>query len=135
MNIKANISISRWSNDRIGITIQDEASNIQFVDVSMNFSDFAEAITGHSNMPCEGEVRGLQYVGMERVCENRTVEYPLGGYNKADMRAWLETNCQEDGWLVNGYLGSQSSVIHKDGKTFLNYSVTKYVPVAEEAPE
>lgn len=36
-------------------------------------------------------------------------------------------NAREEGWVLSTYLGSQNSVKWVDGKTILNYSVTKYV--------
>jgi hypothetical protein len=43
------------------------------------------------------------------------------------LEQWLQDNAQEEGWIIDHYLGSQSSIDHMDGKTFLNYSVHKYV--------
>jgi len=132
MNIKANISISRMSNDKISITVRDDTSFIQFLELTMQPADLANALTGLGHVACAGEVRGLEYVGKSCIREKRQVEYPHGGGPKRhELEAWLLLNCQEDGWIVEPYLGSQSSIYTVGGKTFLNYHVKRYVEVEE----
>ena len=125
--MKAKVTISRCSDDTIRIRFEDIASSIEFAEVTMTPEAFGSAITGLSSQDAELEVRGLQFVGKQRINELRQIECPLKTYDRKEMENWLRDNAQEDGWMVNTYLGSQSSIKHKDGKTILNYSVTKYV--------
>jgi len=131
MEIKAKVTISRstsnFADDVINLRISDEKSSIEFVDLKISLSDFALAITGLSSISAQGEVRGLERIGKERVYESRSINCPIKSYNKEILREWLEKNAQEDGWILNSYLGSQNSVAHKDDCTILNYSVTKYI--------
>lgn len=125
-SMKARVSINRSSDDKVRISFRDEASGIEFAEVAMTIEAFGNAITGLSAQSAALEVRGLQWVGKQRVTEERTIECPLDTYNRDELSAWLRDNAQEDGWLVNTYLGSQGSISRQGSKTVLRYSVTKY---------
>jgi hypothetical protein len=124
--LKATISISRDSSDTVRIRLRDSASCIEFADVSASVGAFGLAVTGLSEVEVDLEVRGLQYVGQERTIERRSIECPLNTHDRGALSQWLAENAQEDGWLVSTYLGSQNSISRRDGKTYLNYSVTRY---------
>lgn len=121
------VTITRDSNDIVRISFRDECSRIEFAEARMTVEDFGFAITGLAEQPASVEVRGLEYVGKRQVNESRSIECPLKTYDREELSAWLMENAREDGWIVNGYLGSQGSVGYRDGKTILNYGVTKYV--------
>jgi hypothetical protein len=125
--LKAKVTISRTSQDKVVISIVDDASRLQFVEVSMEPEAFAYAITGLAYRPADIEVRGLEFVGKTHVREQRTIECPLNTHDKSTLRKWLEDNAQEEGWLLDTYLGSQTSITRGDGKTILRYAVDKYV--------
>ena len=132
MKIEAAITISRIhggiDDKRISIEIRDKASGIQFVDAEMSLEDFAACITGLGYCSLDAEVRGLQYVGKQAVTESRRIEYTgPKTHDRKKLADWLVLKAKEDGWLVNSYLNSQGSVVNEGEKTFLNYSVTKYV--------
>lgn len=133
MKFNGDISISRDSRDRINIRIEDDVSGIRFLDVNMSLQDFAFAVTGLSNQPITGELRGLEYLGKKKIMENRQVLAPKGLSGKAEQEQWLVDNCQEKGWLLNKYLGSQTSTQYDFNEEAykLNYSVYKYVEVSE----
>lgn len=126
MKFKGNMTISRDSGDNINISFRDDASLIEFLDVRMSLEDYALMITGVARVGVEGEVRGLQNVCKTKVTAHRRVECP-GGLTRDQYKEWLIENCQEEGWILNTYLGSQGSVSYGSGKTFLNYSVYKFV--------
>jgi hypothetical protein len=125
--MKAKVTISRASDDKVRIRIRDEASGIEFAEVSLSIEAYGYVVTGLSEQPADLEVRGLQWVGKKRISEPRRIVCPLDTYNKEALSAWLEENGQEEGWLVSTYLGSQKSVSRTPEGTVLNYSVTKYV--------
>ncbi len=125
--MKGNISIGRDSRDCINITVRDEKSSITFVEVKMTPEQFGMVITGLSMVDIEFEVRGLESVGKEKITESRTIEYPHGGYDRKEMEEWLKENVKEDGWKVNSYLGSRGSIYYVNNKTFIKYSVYKFV--------
>ena len=125
--IKTNITIARGSDDVVRIYIEDDSSRTQFLEIKLDYESFARVITGLHGVECESLVHGLEYVGKKRVTENRSVVCPLDTYDREKFQQWIVDNCQEEGWLISSYLGSQSSVVHREGKTTLNYRVTKYV--------
>lgn len=132
MKIIAKISITRpsWSDGKkaISITITDEASRVEFFDGEITLEDFAECVTGHGFKEIIAEVRGLDAVGKTRVKEDRSIEYTgPKTYKRDEYRAWLEENGKENGWIIDSYLGSQTSISHKGDKTFLNYSAHKFI--------
>lgn len=136
MKINANISISRNSSDEIGISVADEASGITFLDLRLTPQEFAMALTGCAYTDVKAaEVRGMDVVGKRKVVEPRTVVYPGESYgSREEMRAWLKENGKEEGWIVDSYLGSQSSISRKGDETILNYSVYRFEAVAESEP-
>lgn len=129
--MKGALTISRpmtgGESKEIHIKVKDAASRISFLSLTIPLADFAAALTGLSEVECQMEIVGLDKVGMKRVKEGRRVLYPHTSYNKKEMEACLIENCQEEGWLLSPYLGSQQSVERKNGETHLNYSVIKYV--------
>lgn len=89
---------------------------------------FASALFGLGYVPVKIDVIGLEHVGKKRVYEKRTVVCPLGEWSDRDtLSKWLEDNCEEEGWILDTYLGSRGSVTRENGKTVLYYGVTKYV--------
>lgn len=129
--MKAKVTISRCSDNKINIRIVDVNSRIEFAHIAMEPANFAECITGLSDQEGELTVKGLEFVGKTKIRESRKIVCPLNTYDTNILTQWLEDNAQEEGWMVETYLGSQSSVVRLDGKTFLNYSVIKYVDQEE----
>ena len=125
--MKAKVTISHSSDDLIRIRFRDEASGIEFAEVAMTPENFGYAITNLADRVGDLEVRGLAYVGKKCVTEPRQIECPLNTYSREELQGWLKSNAQEDGWILDSYLGSQSSVDRKGGKIVLNYRVTKYI--------
>jgi hypothetical protein len=126
--MKAKVTISRASDDRVRIRIRDEASGIEFAEVSLTVEAYGYAITGLSEQEAELSVRGLEWVGKKRVTESRQKVCPLDTCDKDKLSKWLQENAQEEGWILSTYLGSQSSTSRAScGGTLLRYSVTKYV--------
>lgn len=135
MKIKAKITIAKTSGGAggptVSVTLTDDLSGISFFRGEMSLHNYAECITGLRHVEIDAEVRGLEYVGMKRVTENRTIECPLTTYKNEVLSQWLLDNAQEEGWLVNSYLGGQGQVTHRDDKTILRYHVTKYIKPEE----
>jgi hypothetical protein len=137
VNINCKISIGRRSDGAIVITVQDESSHAQFLELEMTPENFALALTGLALTEARGTVRNLGSVGRHRIVETREAIYPRSSAydSREKMRAWLEANCQEDGWLLDTYLGSQSSVRRDEaGNVVLRYRVIRYADSPEEQP-
>lgn len=129
--MKGTITISRDSRDIVRVSIRDEESFIQFVEFKMNLESYALAISGLSEVHGEFGVRGLEHVGKRKVIERRAKECPINSYDRKVLEQWLKENGQEEGWILDCYLGSQNSIGHRGDKTILNYSVHKFVEVGE----
>lgn len=127
MKMMAKVTISRGSDEVVRIRITDEVSRVEFAVLSMTVEQYGYAITGLSGQLVDLKVRGLEYVGKRRITEPRKIVCPLDTFSKAELSQWLRENAQEDGWLLSDYLGSQNSIVRRNGATELNYTVTKYI--------
>lgn len=129
--MKGKITISRPSygdgRDVINIQVRDDVSRIKFLDVEIDCADFARALTGLSETDCELSVRGLKSVGKVKIVEARTALCPAGLSSKESLSKWLEDNKQEDGWVLDSYLGNKSSVEYTENGLLLRYRVIKYI--------
>ncbi|WP_239354793.1 hypothetical protein [Providencia rettgeri] len=134
--MKGKLTISRPSygddREKINIVVKCDVSKLRFLSLEIDYADFAKCITGLSEVDCELEVSGLENVGKKRITEQRSVICPIKSYEKRVLRDWLINNKQEDGYILDAYLGSQSSVQYCDEGTILNYRVIKYVEVDNE---
>ena len=138
MKIKANICISRDSSDTMRLKVQDEASRATFLELEISPHDLMMALTGLAYVDAKNaEVRALDVVGKNKVTEPRSIKYPGNPFDsRIDMQTWLTGNANEDGWIVNPYLGSQTSIARNGDDVILRYSVYRYEPVsAQPQPE
>lgn len=124
--IKGKLSISRNSNDIINIRLDDVNSKTEFVSVDVTPEDFAYALTGLARQDVSITVRDLELVGKRRIVESRQATTTLKSYKIDDYVKWLEENCQEDGWILDTYLGSQNSIVYKNDSVIINYTVVRY---------
>ena len=137
MKLKGKISITRPSrggdvDQVISIQIQDCASRVHFLEIDVPLEQFALAITGLSEQPCDLTVRGLNRVGTRKVVEAREALYTgEHAYNKDKLRAWLIETKQEEGWTLDPYVAHQNAIYPVDGGTMVRYSVYKFVPLED----
>lgn len=147
---KGQITISRPQvsdqRDFIRITIKDTDARMQFLEVDIAPEEFALALTGLSEQPCDLHPNRLDTVGkvreVERVVFVLTQAYmdrhKLSHYYKDELRQHMELDpeglfAQKDGWELSTYLGTQTSITpnHPDGIR-INTSRTRYVERKEE---
>jgi hypothetical protein len=120
-------------SESVRIEFEDKTSGIQFMEIRMGLEQFGALIASRGSVDLKATVRGLEYVGMKCVRENRTAHAPNLGYPSArnEYAQWLLANCAEEGWTLSTYLGSQGSIGFADKETGLvrlSYYVFKYVP-------
>lgn len=126
--IVAGIHCSRTSRNQIHIEFKCDSSNVSFLDIQLSPEQFAMLITGAYLSEIPVTVSHLDRVGMTKVHEKRNVVFTgARNYDRDEQEQFIKDNCQEEGWIVNATLRSQTSVGYKDGKTILNYSVYKFV--------
>lgn len=122
------VSISKSSRGYVSIYLKDTKSRTRFVSVEMSQEEFANALFGLADCDASYSVVGLDNLGKDRVNERRSVLYTGEPTHDRDrLSRWIDDNCQEEGWLVSNYLGSQGSVERVNGSVYLHYSVVKYV--------
>ena len=126
MHIEGSLSLSRGSDDKIRISVRDEASNVEFLVAEIDPVDFAMLVTGLAGVKAPCEVRGLDVVGKLKIRESRTVVCPLKLYDRNILEQWVIDNCQEEGWIIDHYLRSQGSIFASEGGAGLRYSVYRY---------
>lgn len=129
--INGQMQITRNNHNKIHIEVQCSESLAHFLDIELTTDEFAMLVTGCHQSDIKMKVRGLDKVGKRRIREDRQVKCPLTTYNRDALSKWIDDHCQEDGWLVSNYLGSQSSIKSVDDGTLLNYSVCKWVDIEE----
>lgn len=125
--ISAAVTISRVTGDevRIRISIRDNASRQEFVEVYLNPADFAMAVTGLAMVDAKGSVCGLDHVGRFKETKSATLKAP--SYNREEATAYVEAHGGEEGWFVDSYLGSRGSLVVKTDGTYAHYSLYRYV--------
>lgn len=128
--MKFNLSISKNSKDLVGIRVKCGSSRTTFLELELTLEQYAQVITGLSEVEVEGVVRGLAYVGKTKIVERRSVELPDGLYNysKEPVVEYLKEHHQEEGWIQDLYLGSKGSITldQKTKKYTANYAVYRY---------
>lgn len=127
MLLKGQITITRNSNDEIGIEIRDVDSGMDFCRLSMTPHEFARAITGLGSRPCDLDIRGVSRLGKTR--EHKTEIIPVSAYSiKDDEIDSLFATYQVDGWIgrrddfKNGHRHSGDS-----GKHFYKVAFERWV--------
>lgn len=127
--IKGEILCARTNQNKIHIEVQCSSSRAKFLDIELTPEQFGQLVTGLHLSDITLKVDKLDIVGKKKVAETRSVECPLDSISRESKEKWIIDNCQEEGWTVSPYLGSQSSVKYVDDKTILNYHVYKYIDI------
>lgn len=125
--INGEMQITRCNRNKIHIEVQCSDSLAHFLAIELTPDQFAMLVTGCHQSNIKMEVRGLDKVGKLRVRETRQVLCPLTTWDREKLSEWLEEHCQEEGYVLNSPLGSQTSTKSVDGGTLLNYSICKWV--------
>lgn len=130
--IDCELYIGRDNRNVFTIEVTDTNSRARFLRLSLTAEQFAMAVTGLHSSGVNAQVNGLENVGKVKVTESRRVMYRgFETYDKDILSKWIMDECQEDGWKISAYLGSQRSVEFIDGIKYLNYSVYKFVDKEE----
>ena len=106
--MKAKISISRDSNNKINIEIKDKASGLPVTKFSMAPHDFAMAISGLSAQLAEFEFTPTEFtvknIGKERETADFWVD-KSGGFGKDEQKKIVKDEFHKqglanDGWMI-----------------------------------
>lgn len=131
MKLKGNISISRpnYGSDGkevISIKIKDRKSRIQFLEIEMSYKNFAQCLTGLSEVNCDLKTRNLENIG--KIKETKTIEFeiPDDCYDKEEIKQRAKKHVPEN-WKCSFYFGSKDSTFNIDNKRYARTSIYKYV--------
>lgn len=132
---KAKVTISRRSNmkgnGKIYIDIKDASSSIKICEVSMEYADFAECITGMSMSDADVEWYPTEY-GVQRYGKKLEVKTVIIDLEEGQHSLPKDTPDEffyqhiPEGWELN-YMGLSSQQPHKKH----NFSICRYVDSKE----
>jgi len=127
MKLAGELSINKvytnQGDDYVQICVTDVNSRVEFLDVKIDMTTFAEKLCGVSNKTVELEFRNLTEVGKryESKAFSFSVVMSEFSYNRDKIRDHIKANSrqlladqgldQKDGWKIDTYLGSQGSIV------------------------
>ncbi|QDP55724.1 MAG: hypothetical protein Tp138OMZ00d2C19078241_56 [Prokaryotic dsDNA virus sp.] len=132
--IKGKVTISRRSmykgEGKIFVSIEDRASGLTISELSMEFADFAECLTGMSYSDADvtiADTDTYQFIGKKRVTE--TIGIPVSArLEKTEEARRMIEDSVPDGWML--WSDGLSSQQRKRG--IHQFIVCKYVVEGEE---
>lgn len=130
MKIEGNVSIL-VNREYTTIEVRDDKARITFVRLQLTPEQLSAALSCLSNVECDVEVNKLDLVGKKH--ENKTLEFEVPenleiSYLRNDE--YLEKIAQShltDGWIADGYFGSQDSFFTKDGKKYARCTIRRWI--------
>lgn len=96
----AKLSIVRKSNNGIVIEISDDASRLRMIEIKVTPEQFALALTGMSEVPCEGTFNDSGKVGMNRENKQELIFLPDSAMDGSPAIAAC-VPFEVDGWLAH----------------------------------
>lgn len=125
--IKVEVSTIRNNHNEINLKINCVESGARFLNITLTPEQFGMLVTG-SGIDAEAVVRGADVIGKKKIREKRVIFCPLDTCDRQKLREWLEENGKEDGWKVDSYLGSQTSIVRDNINNgyMLHYAVYRY---------
>lgn len=120
--------------ESVRITIQDDSSRCQVLEIRMSPTEFANGLFGLSYRPCEIEVRtNPDLWGMIRQNKNQLVPKPEKQlYDQEEERKYLTEAVKP--WKINGWEAAIASALSTQQHNPEYYSVTfyRYITKVEE---
>lgn len=127
---KAKLTISArrgGDNDYVALCVRDGSSKIEFLELHIEFADFAQALTGLAHVECEADYRGLDNVGKTKEVSPFEFEMPKGKYRDKDTAREIAAKVAPEGWMVENYFSSQGSFFTEDGMEMARTTIYRYV--------
>lgn len=117
------------STDGATIEIEDDKANTTFVKVNLTPSQLMACLSRQGYVDCELFVSGLDRVGKTHENMEYTFEIPekLNNSSHQDELQKIAQSQLTDGWIAEGYFGSQNSFCRKDGKQYARCIIRRYV--------
>ncbi len=133
---KGKLTIGRWSDGSVSVTISDLSSGIEFVDARMTVEDFGNCVLGMSMQDCEFSVRGCEHIGKIREHKTEKVHFAPSYKNKKDRELLAEEAIKH--LEVDGWHGDSSDLLNHHrwcGQDMYTVSFSRLVDTKEETNE
>ena len=129
MKIKGALTLM-VGREQITIEIEDREANTRILSLILTPEDFCAALGRQAYIDCELTIGKLERVGSKH--ENSTLEFEIpnelrGSKHADELNEIAKTHCT-DGWIPEGYYGSQNSFFTKDSKDYARVTIRRYVP-------
>jgi hypothetical protein len=134
--MKFQLRISHYTSNKPpyrGVTLEviDELSGTHFLQLELTHEQLGRVL-GSMSIDCDGDVLGLDRVGLKREVEHFQIPRKKGmGYDKGTVRKYLEKHAKPhevDGWKVG--IEAALSTQQRD-PDYYNLHKTRFVPVPE----
>ena len=128
------------SENYVTIQIKDDRSG-QFIEAKMSLAEWTKLTLYHNPVNTTAEYGAMNLFGKYKHRVGRTLivnRIEFDSMEKKKFEEWLAANGVTDeeraeGWLVDPYLRSQSSIQYLDSNTFrLNYSIYRFCENPQE---
>lgn len=117
--------------DSTTINIYDRDAGIEFLEVTLTPEQLSQALSRLSHTPCTVQVRGIDKIGKKQ--EMKPLEFPFavkGNWmDRSDLAAKESQKYADDGWVSDGYFGSQGSFFKKDGQEWARTTQRRWVEI------
>ncbi len=114
------------SQEGTTIIIRDNASRVNFLEITLTNDELASMMSRLANTPCEIKVKGIDVVGKEM--EHKMFEFQC---NEKENAHWIvEMALERDGlkdWVADKGFQSQNSFFQRDGKNFARTIIRRWV--------
>jgi len=131
MKIEGRITILIGA-DSTRIEIEDENANTRFAKIDLTASQFQRALSRESSVKCEIELRGLELLGKKH--ENKQFDFPIdeklrSSKHSEELREIAQEvlDHQGDGWIADGYFGSQKSFTGYGDKCIATATIRRWI--------
>ena len=114
-------SSSNRPNSWVSITVEDESSHCQFLEIEVSYEELAKALTGRGYRPCEFKFNEDAPIGKTVEVKKELVHYE-GSSSKKDeaLRQKAVEPFEVDGWACN----PDDLLNHHNHRGDKNYAVT-----------
>lgn len=128
MKIEGKISIFISATGTI-IQIKDNQANAQFVEVFLTPEELSMALGRQAHVPCKIDVYNIEKIGKKHENESFVFEIPpnLTTSRNSDELQKIAQSLLSDGWIADGYFGSQNSFFQKDGKHYARCTIRRWI--------
>ncbi len=127
---KCKLTISKLYSNKscVFIQVKDVDAGIKFLEIEIDFEEFAKCLMGQGEMKCLMKTNKIQNVGKTIKRDTLEFELPMDNYvmEKKDIIDLAKKNCP-DGWDVYNYFGSKDSFFTKNNKPYARTQIKKWV--------